>query len=99
MAVMAYALHLTDIAQTSAVIFLLLFTQVNISVITIRRMYGNKLDYGSKIPFFSAVPIIGIILKIGYTLYLLFTAPFSRVITAIWVLVGFTIYRIFTFRK
>ncbi len=99
MAVMAYALPLDSIAQASAVIFLLLFTQVNVAVITIRRMYGDKLDYGFKTPFFPIVPIIGIILKLGLAVYLLFTAPFSWVITALWVLIGFTIYRIFTFRK
>ena len=99
MAVMAYALPLDSIAQASAVIFLLLFTQVNVAVITIRRMYGDKLDYGFKTPFFPIVPIIGIILKLGLAVYLLFTAPFSWVITALWILVGFTIYRIFTFRK
>ncbi|MGN6349495.1 MAG: amino acid permease, partial [Candidatus Nitrosocosmicus sp.] len=98
MALMAYALPLNTIAQASAVIFLLLFTQVNISVITIRRMYGDKLDYGFKSPFFPFIPIIGIILMIGLALYLLVTAPFSWVITILWVLVGFTIYRIFTFR-
>ncbi|MGN6346929.1 MAG: hypothetical protein ACTHME_04430, partial [Candidatus Nitrosocosmicus sp.] len=99
MAVMAYALPLDSIAQASAVIFLLLFTQVNISVITIRKMYGDKLDYGFKTPFFPIIPIIGIILKMGLAVYLLFTAPFSWVITILWIMVGFTIYRIFTFRK
>src|SRR6185312_16208764 len=99
MAVMAYALPLDSIAQASAVIFLLLFTQVNISVITIRKMYGDKLEYGFKTPFFPIVPIIGIILKISLAVYLLFTAPFSWVITVLWIMVGFTIYRIFTFRK
>ena len=59
MAIMAYALPLTDIALASGVIFLLLFTQVNISVITIRRMYGDKLHYGFKTPFFPVIPIIG----------------------------------------
>src|SRR6478672_1128240 len=99
MAVIAYSLPLGSIAQASAVIFLLLFTQVNISVITIRKMYGDKLDYGFKTPFFPIVPVIGIILKIGLALYLLVTAPFSWVITALWVLIGFTIYKLFTFRK
>ena len=46
MIVMACSLPLTDITQLAGVIFLLLFTQVNISVITIRRIYGDKLDYG-----------------------------------------------------
>ncbi len=99
MAVMAYALPLELIAQASAVIFLLLFTQVNVAVITIRRMYGDRLDYGFKTPFFPIIPITGIILMMGLALYLLVTAPFSWVITALWVLVGFVIYRLFTFRK
>ena len=87
MAVMAYALPLESIAQASGVIFLLLFTQVNIAVITIRKMYGDKLDYGFKTPFFPIVPTTGIMLMIGLALYLLVTAPFSWVITALWVLV------------
>ena len=99
MAIMAYALPLEDIAHASAVIFLLLFTQVNLAVISIRRMYGDKLDYGYKTPFFPYVPIIGIILMVGLAVYLLITAPFSWAITVLWVLIGFTIYRIFTFKK
>jgi basic amino acid/polyamine antiporter, APA family len=99
MAVMAYALPLESIAQASGVIFLLLFAQVNVAVISIRRMYGDKLDYGFKTPFFPIIPITGIILMIGLALYLLVTAPFSWVITALWVLIGFAIYKIFTFRK
>ncbi len=99
MAAMAYALPLEDIAHASAVIFLLLFTQVNLAVISIRRMYGDKLDYGYKTPFFPYVSIIGIILMIGLAIYLLIIAPLSWAITVLWVLIGFTIYRIFTFKK
>jgi amino acid transporter len=99
MATMAYALPLEDIAHAAGVIFLLLFTQVNLAVISIRKMYGDKLDYGYKIPFFPYVPIIGIALMLGLAVYLLITAPLSWAITALWVLVGFTIYRIFTFKK
>jgi len=99
MGVMAYSLPLEDIAHASGVIFLLLFTQVNLAVISIRRMYGDKLDYGYKTPFFPYVSIIGIILTIGLAVYLLITAPLSWAITALWVLIGFTIYRIFTFKK
>ena len=98
MAVMAYALPLEDIAHASAVIFLLLFTQVNLAVISIRKMYGDKLDYGYKTPFFPYVSIIGIVLMVGLAVYLLITAPFSWAITGLWVLVGFFIYRMFTFK-
>ena len=99
MGTMAYALPLEDIAHAAGVIFLLLFTQVNLAVISIRRMYGDKLDYGYKTPFFPYVPIIGIILMISLAVYLLITAPLSWAITVLWILIGFTIYRIFTFKK
>ena len=77
MAVMAYTLPLTDIAIAAGVIFLLLFTQVNVAVISIRRIYGDKLDYGFKTPFFPIIPIVGIFLMIGLAIYLLITHPLS----------------------
>jgi basic amino acid/polyamine antiporter, APA family len=96
---MAYALPLGQIAVAAGVIFLLLFTQVNMAVITIRRIYGDKLDYGFKIPFFPVIPIIGIFLKLGLAIYLLVTQPLSWAITVVWVVIGFFIYRMYTFRK
>ncbi|ALI35770.1 putative amino acid permease YhdG [Candidatus Nitrosocosmicus oleophilus] len=99
MAIMAYALPLEAIAQASAVIFLLLFTQVNASVIKIRRMYDNTLDYGFRTPFFPIIPVTGIVLMMGLALYLLVIAPFSWLITVLWALVGFAVYRILTFTK
>jgi APA family basic amino acid/polyamine antiporter len=68
MAFMAYAMTLADIAVAAGVIFLLLFTQVNIAAITIRRIYGSKLSYGFKTPFFPVIPIAGIFLKLGLAL-------------------------------
>ena len=99
MAVVAYALPLDQIALAAGVIFLLLFTQVNISVITIRNMYGDKLHYGFKTPFFPFVPIVGVIVKLGLAIYLLITQPFSWVISVLWIAIGFAVYRIYTFRK
>ena len=99
MAVMAYALPLDQIAVAAGVIFLLLFTQVNIAVINIRRVYGDKLNYGFKIPLFPVIPIVGVFLKLGLAFYLLVTQPFSWVICALWVAVGFALYRMYTFKK
>src|SRR5215208_3921821 len=99
MAVMAYALPLDQIALAAGVIFLLLFSQVNISVITIRRMYGDKLHYGFKTPFFPTIPIVGVFLNLGLAIYLLITQPLSWVISLVWIAIGFAIYRIYTFRK
>jgi amino acid transporter len=99
MAVMAYALPLDQIALAAGVIFLLLFTQVNIAVITIRRIHGDRLQYGFKTPFFPIIPIIGIFLKSGLAIYLLITQPLSWVVSILWIAIGFAIYRIYTFRK
>ncbi|MGC2428254.1 MAG: amino acid permease [Nitrososphaeraceae archaeon] len=99
MAVVAYGLPLTEIALASGVIFLLLFTQVNISVITIRKIYGDKLDYGFKTPFFPIIPIIGVFLKVGLAIYLLIIQPTSWLISVLWIAIGFAVYRIYTFRK
>ena len=99
MAVMAYALPLDQIALAAGVIFLLLFTQVNIAVITIRRIHGDRLQYGFKTPFFPIIPIIGIFLKSGLAIYLLITQPLSWVISLLWIAIGFAVYRIYTFRR
>ena len=99
MAVMASGLPLDQIAIAPGVIFLLLFTQVNLAAINIRRIYGDKLDYGFKTPFFPVIPIIGIFLKIGLAIYLLVTEPLSWVITIVWVAIGFAVYRVYIFRK
>ena len=99
MAFMAYALPLADIAVAAGVIFLLLFTQVNIAAITIRRIYGNKLSYGFKTPFFPVIPIAGIFLNLGLALYLLATQPLSWGITILWILLGFVLYRMYTFKQ
>lgn len=99
MGVVAYSLPLDQIAIAAGVVFLLLFTQVNVAVINIRRIYGDKLDYGFKTPFFPAIPIIGVFLKLGLAVYLLVTQPLSWAITGLWILVGFALYRMYTFKK
>jgi nucleotide-binding universal stress UspA family protein len=99
MAFVAFSLPLADIAVAAGVIFLLLFTQVNVAVITIRRIYGDKLSYGYKTPLFPVIPIIGIFLKLGLALYLLVTQPLSWGITLLWILVGFALYRMYTFKQ
>jgi APA family basic amino acid/polyamine antiporter len=58
MAFMAYALPLADIAVAAGVIFLLLFTQVNIAAITIRRIYVLYRVYTFKQEIQHYAPIV-----------------------------------------
>lgn len=99
MAVVASLLPLDQIAIAASVVFLLLFTQVNIAVISIRRMYGNKLHYGYKTPFFPYIPVAGIILNLILSIYLLVTIPLSWGISLLWILIGFIAYRLYTFKQ
>ena len=99
MAVIAYALPLDQIAIAAGLIFLLLFAQVNVAVINIRRIYGDKLDYGFKTPFFPVISIMAVFLNLGLAVYLLITQPLSWAITILWVLIGFALYRMYTFKK
>ncbi|WP_100182337.1 amino acid permease [Candidatus Nitrosotenuis aquarius] len=99
MLVMALSLDLTGLAIAASVMFLFLFAQVNYAAITIRRLYGKKLDYSFKTPFFPIIPTLGILSAIGLSVYLLFTEPVSWVIAIIWIVSGFIIYKSYTSKK
>ena len=99
MMILALSLDLTAIAFAASIMFLFLFTQVNLASITIRRLYSKTVEYGFKTPFFPAIPIIGIITAMGLSIYLLITHPESWVIALIWIAIGFVIYRFYTSKK
>lgn len=99
MLVMAVWLPIEQLALAAGVMFLFLFTQVNWAGITIRRLYGNKLDYGFKIPWFPIMPIVGIFCKIGLAVFLLIYNPLSWAIAIVWILIGFSIYKLYISKK
>jgi amino acid transporter len=99
MLVMASWLPITQLAIAAGVLFLFLFTQVNWAGIQIRRLYGHKLDYGFKIPLFPIMPIIGICAKVGLAIFLLIYDPLSWAIAIVWILFGFSIYKLYIAKK
>ena len=99
MLVMAVWLPIEQLALAAGVMFLFLFTQVNWAGITIRRLYGHKLDYGFKIPLFPLMPIVGIFCKIGLAVFLLIYNPLSWAIAIVWILIGFSIYKLYISKK
>jgi hypothetical protein len=50
-------------------------------------------------PFFPTLPLIGIFTKIGLAIYLLVYNPLSWLIAIIWVVIGFSIYKIYSVKK
>jgi amino acid transporter len=99
MLIMAVSLDLTKLAFAASVMFLFLFAQVNYAAITIRRLYGKKLDYAFKTPFFPLIPTLGMLSAFGLSLYLLFTQPGSWAIAITWIIIGFVIYKGYTSKK
>src|SRR5437899_467404 len=99
MLVMAAWLPIEQLALAAGVLFLFLFTQVNWAGIQIRRLYGHKLDYGFKIPLFPIMPVIGICAKVGLAVFLLIYNPLSWAIAIVWILIGFSIYKLYIAKK
>lgn len=99
MLVLALSMDLTAIAFAASVMFLFLFVQVNYAAISIRRLYGKKLDYTFKTPFFPLIPTLGILSAIGLAVYLLFMQPQSWAIAIVWTIIGFVIYKGYTAKK
>ena len=99
MVILAVLLPLEQIALAASVMFLFLFAQVNVAAITIRRLYGHKLDYGFKTPLFPILPLIGVFSTIGLSIYLLIYNPLSWLIAIIWVIIGFSVYKVYSIKK
>ena len=99
MLILAISMDLTAIAFAASVMFLFLFTQVNLASITIRRLYASTVEYGFKTPLFPLIPILGILTAAGLSIYLLFTHPESWIIAIIWIIIGFVIYKFYTSKK
>jgi amino acid transporter/nucleotide-binding universal stress UspA family protein len=89
---MAITLPIQDVAAAADVMFLLLFLQVNVAIITIRRKYGDKLDYGFLIPFFPVVPILAIVLMLGIAAFMFHFSPVAWYFVAGWLGIGFLLY-------
>ncbi|MGK7313422.1 MAG: amino acid permease [Candidatus Longimicrobiales bacterium M2_2A_002] len=96
---MALAIPIEDVAAAADVMFLLLFLQVNIAIITIRKKYGDKLDYGFLIPFFPVLPIIAIALMIGIAAFMFHFSPIAWFFVVGWIGSGFIIYYTYARRR
>jgi amino acid transporter/nucleotide-binding universal stress UspA family protein len=88
----AIALPVEDVAASADIMFMLLFLQVNLAVITIRSKYGKSLNYGYIMPFFPILPIIAIGAQLLLVLSLFEVSPIAWVFAVAWIISGFAIY-------
>ena len=88
----AIALPVEDVAASADIMFILLFLQVNLAVITIRSKYGKSLRYGYLLPFFPILPLIAIGAQFLLVLSLFNVSPIAWVFAIVWIAAGFSIY-------
>ena len=91
----ALTLPIEDVAASADIMFILLFLQVNLAVLTIRGKYGKNLKYGFLLPFFPILPMIAIGMQFLLVLSLFEVSIIAWVYAAIWIGGGFLLYFIY----
>ncbi len=91
--------HIHDVAAAADIMFLLVFMQVNMAVITIRRKYGDKLAYGYLTPFFPYLPIVAIVLQLALALVLFKVSALAWFVILGWLGSGLLIYHFYASRR
>ncbi|MDH4208251.1 MAG: universal stress protein, partial [Anaerolineae bacterium] len=91
MIAMAWSLPLEDVAAAADIMFLLLFLQVNVAVMTLRKRMPD-LERGFVIPWFPAVPIIGLITQGVLAVFLFGFSQVAWYFAGGWIVVGLLAY-------
>ena len=95
---MAVALPIEDVAAAADIMFLLLFVQVNVSLIRLRKLRPD-LDRGFRVPWVPFVPILAMITMLFLTVYLSLHYPKALISAIVWVLGGAAVYYSYSRRK
>jgi basic amino acid/polyamine antiporter, APA family len=98
MLAMAWTLPIEQVAAAADLMFLVLFAQVNVTILRLRRKMPN-LDRGFIMPWFPVIPILGLIANAFLAAYLFTYSPRAWFVGAGWVIVGLLAYYIYFARK
>lgn len=88
---MALILPIKDVASAADIMFILLFTQVNIALIGLRHKMPG-LRRGFKVPLYPLTPALAIALQLLLGVFLFHLSPVAWLTAGIWLLGGLTIY-------
>lgn len=89
--IMAVALPIDEVAKAADVMFLFMFAQVNVTVMTLRQRRPD-LDRGYFVPFFPWPAIIGIVTNMALALFLAVETGRVGFVTLAWVAGGMLLY-------
>jgi amino acid transporter/nucleotide-binding universal stress UspA family protein len=88
---MGLLLPIEEVAASANIMFLVMFAQVNITVMTLRRRRPD-LERGFYVPLFPWPPVIGIVTNLALALFLAITIGRVGLVTLAWVVVGALLY-------
>ncbi len=89
--VMAVALPVEEVAAAADLMFLLLFVQVNASLIRLRKIRPD-LDRGFRVPLGPVIPALAIATMLFLVVYLSLHYPKALVSAVAWIVVGGVVY-------
>lgn len=95
---MAISLPIEDVAAAADIMFLLLFLQVNVTLIRLRKKRPD-LDRGFFTPLFPYLSIVGILILLFLALYMFSYSPNAWLVTAVWVGVGLFVYQSYSSKR
>ncbi len=93
--VMAVSLPIEDVASAADIMFLLLFLQVNIAMIRLRKK-RPELDRGFFVPLFPYITIAGILMLLFLAINMLYYSLTAWIVTIIWVSIGLMVYKFYS---
>ncbi len=96
--IMAVSLPIEDVASAADIMFLLLFLQVNITLIRLRKKRPD-LDRGFFTPLFPYLSIAGIFMLLFLAIYMFNYSPTAWIVTGIWVAIGLFTYRTYASKR
>ncbi len=94
----AVSLPIEDVAAAADIMFLLLFLQVNIALIRLRKLRPD-LDRGFFVPLFPYLTIVGILLLLFLALYMFNYSAIAWVVTASWIVAGLAVYYLYSSKR
>jgi amino acid transporter/nucleotide-binding universal stress UspA family protein len=87
----AVSLPIEDVAAAADIMFLLLFLQVNVALIRMRKLRPD-LDRGFFVPLFPYLTIAGILLLLFLALYMFNYSVIAWIVAGFWIIAGVLIY-------
>ncbi|HQG66711.1 MAG TPA: amino acid permease, partial [Smithella sp.] len=96
--IMSISLPIEDVASAADIMFLLLFLQVNMAMIMLRKKRPD-LDRGFSVPLYPYLSMAAIMMLLFLAVYMLNYSLVAWSVTALWIGAGLLVYRGYAFHR